>query len=145
MHLRQFLFLLYISNNTVNRTKKVLLGFAIIIALLTGIYVYSHFNPEEHIFFPKCPIYTLTGYECPGCGSQRALHSLFHGNIGAAFKYNAFIILLVPYVLLGIYIEYIANRTSPRIQRLRSIFFGKWAALILAVIIIIFTFLRNLL
>ena len=127
-----------------SRKKKALLGFAIIIALLTGIYVYSHFNPEEHLFFPKCPIYTLTGYECPGCGSQRALHSLFHGNISAALKYNAFIILLVPYVLLGIYIEYFANRNSPCIIRLRNIFFGKWAVLVLAVIIIIYTVIRNL-
>ena len=112
-----------------NRKKKALLGFAIVIALLTGIYIYSHFNPEEHIFFPKCPVYALTGYECPGCGSQRAFYSLFHGNIGAAFKYNAFIIFLVPYILLGIYIEYIANRNSRHIQRLRNIFFSKWSAL----------------
>jgi len=128
----------------VNRKKKALIGFAIMIALIAGIYIYSHYNPEEHILFPKCPIYTITGYQCPGCGSQRAFHNLFHGNIGTAFKYNAFVILLVPYVLLGIYVEYIANRTSPCIIRLRNIFFGKWAVLVLAVIIIMYTVIRNL-
>jgi len=133
----------YTQQNMGKKTRA-FIGFAIIIVLITGIYVYSHYNPEEHFLFPKCPVYALTGYQCPGCGSQRALHSLFHGNIKAVFTYNAFIIFIIPYTLLGIYIEYIANRTSPRIIRLRNIFFGKWAALTIAVVILLYTILRNL-
>ena len=113
------------------------------ILLIIGAYLYSQYNPEDYILFPKCPIYTLTGYKCPGCGSQRALHNLFHGNFLTAFMYNPLMILLIPYVFLGIYIEYIANKSNQLIVRLRDIFFEKWALLVLAVIILLYTMLRN--
>ncbi len=34
---------------------------------------------------PRCLFKLITGYECPGCGSQRAFHSLLHGDIAAAW------------------------------------------------------------
>lgn len=119
------------------------MGLAIMIALLVGIYLYSQYNPENNPFFPKCPVFMLTGYKCPGCGSQRAFHSLFHGDFLAAFMYNPLMILLIPYVLFGIYIEYMANKANPHIIRLRQIFFGKWAILVLAVVILFYTIWRN--
>ena len=128
-----------------SKKKRVFAGIAIMMVLLIGIYLYSQYNPEEHLLFPKCPVYALTGYKCPGCGSQRAFHNLFQGNFSTAFMYNPFMVLLVPYVFMGIYIEYIANRLNPCITRLRNIFFGKWAILALAVIILLYTILRNIL
>ncbi len=128
-----------------SRKKRIAIGVAIMIALLTGIYLYSQYNPENYRFFPKCPVYLLTGYKCPGCGSQRAFYNLFHGDLVTAFMYNPLMILLIPYVLFGIYIEYMADRNSPRIVHLRNLFFGKWAVLILAVIILLYTIFRNLL
>jgi hypothetical protein len=113
------------------------------IAVIAMIYLYSHFDPTDYAFFPKCPVYTLTGYECPGCGSQRAFYNLFQGNFLTAFRYNPLMFILVPYILLGIYIEYIANSSGNKIQRLRNIFYGKRAILVLAVIIIVYTILRN--
>ena len=127
-----------------SRKKRVFIGFAIIIVLLAGVYLYSQYNPEDYLLFPKCLIYTLTGYKCPGCGSQRAFHYLFQGNFITAFLYNPLMMLLMPYILLGIHIEYIANRTSPHIVRLRNVFFGKWAVLVLAVIILLYSILRNI-
>ena len=50
--------------------------------------------------FPACPFHALTGYLCPGCGSQRALHDLLHGNVGEAFRHNALLVVSIP--LLGI-------------------------------------------
>lgn len=38
---------------------------------------------------PRCPFRVLTGYDCPGCGSQRALHALLHGRFGDAWHHNA--------------------------------------------------------
>ena len=126
------------------KQKRVLVGLSIMVAFLAGVYLYSHYNPEDYHLFPKCPVYLLTGYECPGCGSQRAFHNLFQGNFIAAFNYNPLMILLIPYVLSGIYFEYIADRTATRIVRLRNILFGKWAAPILAVIILLYFILRNI-
>jgi hypothetical protein len=113
------------------------------IAVTVVIYLYSNFDPSDYAFFPKCPVYTLTGYKCPGCGSQRAFYNLFQGNFLTAFGYNSLMLILVPYILLGIYIEYIADLSGNGIQRLRNIFYGKWAILVLAVIIIAYTVLRN--
>ncbi|MDR2913566.1 MAG: DUF2752 domain-containing protein [Tannerella sp.] len=129
----------------VDRKKRIGIGLAIMVLLLAGIYLYSQYNPENYLFFPKCPVYTLTGYKCPGCGSQRAFYHLFHGNFVTAFMYNPLMMLLVPYVLFGIYIEYMTDRNNPRIVYLRNLFFGKWAVLILAVIILLYTISRNLL
>ena len=124
--------------------KRIAIGLALTTVIIAGTYMYAHFNPENHHFFPKCPVFLLTGYQCPGCGSQRAFYHLFHGNIATAFRYNPFVLLLAPYVITGIIIEYVANRNNPRIVRLRELLFGKWAVLVLAVFILLFTIFRNL-
>ena len=125
------------------KKKRIIYGFTIIFIIVAGVYLYSRYNPEEYKIFPKCPVYSITGYQCPGCGSQRAFHNLFHGDIKAAFIFNPLMMFLLPYVLSGVYLEYIANKSNPRIFRLRNIFFGKWAALVLGVVILTFTILRN--
>ena len=44
-----------------------------------------------------------TGLKCPGCGSQRMLHALLHGDIAAAWRFNALLFLLVPFlIVLGV-------------------------------------------
>jgi hypothetical protein len=126
-----------------NRKKRIFIGLILMIAIMGGVYLYSHFNPEEYRFFPKCPVYFLTGYKCPGCGSQRAFYHIFQGNIMTAFRLNPLMLLIVPYVLTGIYLEYIINRTNPRTVRLRELLFGKWAVLVLAITIVIYTIVRN--
>jgi hypothetical protein len=122
---------------------KLLIGLVLIITISAGVYLYSGYNPEDSGLFPKCPVFVLTGYKCPGCGSQRAFHHLFNGNFRAAFGYNPFILILIPYILLGIFIEYVALPQWRIASRLRRIFFDKEAVLILAAIVILYTILRN--
>ena len=57
--------------------------------------------------------------------------------------YNPLMLLLAPYILSGVFIEYIANKTNPRVVRLHNLLFGKWALLALAVITLLFVILRN--
>jgi hypothetical protein len=38
----------------------------------------------------------LTGLWCPGCGTARALHQLLHGNVAAAFRFNALSMAMLP-------------------------------------------------
>ncbi|MDR2775144.1 MAG: DUF2752 domain-containing protein [Tannerella sp.] len=125
------------------RKRKIWTGIILIIAIITGVYLYSRFDPSNYAFFPKCPVYTLTGYKCPGCGAQRAFYNLFQGNFLTAFRYNPLMFVLVPYVLAGIYMEYIANLPDDKRYRMRNIFYGKWAALILFSVITVYTVLRN--
>src|SRR5688500_6078308 len=54
------------------------------------------FDPTKTGFFPVCPLYSLTGFACPGCGLTRGFHALFHGDILTALDYNA----LLPFFAL---------------------------------------------
>jgi hypothetical protein len=51
----------------------------------------AYFDPSQAGFFPVCPLYTLTGIACPGCGMTRGFHALFHGDILTSLDYNALI------------------------------------------------------
>ncbi len=54
-----------------------------------GVFFVSYFNPVTAGFFPVCPLYAMTGLNCPGCGMTRGFHALFHGDILGALHYNA--------------------------------------------------------
>ena len=47
---------------------------------------------------PRCPIKMLTGFDCPGCGSQRALHSLLEGHLSESFHHNLILPFAVAYL-----------------------------------------------
>jgi hypothetical protein len=53
-------------------------------------------DPDRVPLYPVCTFHRLTGLECPGCGSLRALHQLLHGHLIAALCLNAFVILSLP-------------------------------------------------
>ena len=89
------------------RLRTVLLGG--IVVLLAGI-LYFAYNPATSAFFPRCPFLMATGLKCPGCGSQRALHSLLHLDFMQAFHYNAFLVLSLPLLLLLLFAEAIRTR-----------------------------------
>ena len=80
--------------------RTILYALSICIVCIIGAFIYYNYNPNSSLFFPKCPFLVLTGYKCPGCGSQRAIHALLHANLREAFSYNAFMILSLPYILL---------------------------------------------
>ncbi|HNF72486.1 MAG TPA: DUF2752 domain-containing protein [Chitinophagaceae bacterium] len=66
----------------------------LIVALsgMGGLYLLQflyHHHPSHYSFYPPCVFKWITGYECPGCGSTRALYELLHGNILRSFQYNA--------------------------------------------------------
>lgn len=71
---------------------------AAILLAITVLCIYFYFNPESGRLFPRCPFLILTGFQCPGCGSQRAIHSLLHGDIASAWHFNAVMLLFIPIV-----------------------------------------------
>lgn len=98
-------------------------------ALATGLAV--AFLPHE--WWPKCPIYALTGFYCPGCGGLRASWDLLHGNLAGALNQNALIFLIPVIIALGFWVD------KPQNRRYRK------SALIIAVsVAALFTILRNL-
>lgn len=87
----------------------------IVIVSLLGICIYYAFDPAQHLF-PRCPFALLTGFRCPGCGTQRAIHQLLHLNIGEAFRYNALFVVSIP-ILLFMLITYKLRAKFPRLYK----------------------------
>ncbi len=56
------------------------------------------FEPGRTGFFPICMFRFLTGYQCPGCGSTRALHQILHGHLVAAFMLNPLFLIALPFI-----------------------------------------------
>lgn len=56
-------------------------------------------DPNEPGNYPVCPFLAVTGRWCPGCGSLRGMRALLTGDVGAAFGFNALMVLSLPYLL----------------------------------------------
>jgi hypothetical protein len=74
--------------------------------------IYFVFNPETAGFFPPCLFHKLTGLKCPGCGTQRAIHSILHGEVAQAFFYNPALFAAVPLVGTLLYLESFGGRSK---------------------------------
>ncbi len=112
--------------------------------LFTGAVVAAavgYFNPVTAGFFPACPLYTATGIFCPGCGLTRGAHALLHGDVLAAFHFNAlwpFYAFLFGYVLLS---------TSLVVVRGRGLGYGvfkPWLLYGFLVLSLVYMVLRNI-
>ena len=82
--------------------RKGIVGLGLLVC--AGVVLYAY-NPATATFFPRCPFLVLTGLKCPGCGSQRGLHALLHGDVPLAFHYNALMVLSLPLIFLLLYAE----------------------------------------
>lgn len=125
-----------------SKEVKIGLGVVLTILVMAALFVFYTLDPAEQPLFPRCPFLLATGYECPGCGSQRAIHSLLHLEFKSAFRHNGMVLLAIPYVLLAVYLQYFGG--SKRNPRLEKIFFGRWSALAVLLGILIFWIGRNL-
>lgn len=83
----------------------------------------------------------LTGLQCPGCGSQRAIHALLTGELGQAWHFNALMVASLPFLLLLAVADIMRQRLPSFYARLNSV------AVIytVAVVIVVWWIGRNLL
>ena len=107
---------------------------------LLGFAVLHLFAPEEHGFYPKCGLYTLTGLHCPGCGSLRALHHLSHGEVLAALDSNAVLTLGLIVSLVWGLARWWRGRLFPWQRALT----GGRGVVVGMVLVVLFGVLRNL-
>ncbi|MFA7389444.1 MAG: DUF2752 domain-containing protein [Proteiniphilum sp.] len=114
---------------------------ALLLLLPVVLFLYYSFDPATDPFFPICPFRAVTGLECPGCGSQRAIHSLLHLHPGDALAYNALMVLALPYILLGFWLEWLGG--GKRYPRLQRFLFGRWSALVVLLLVLSFWIGRN--
>lgn len=89
------------TNYLFSTTERVIAG-AVLAVFAIGCLIVGLFNPTTSSFFPACPLLSVTGYACPGCGLTRGFHALFHGDIWTAISFNALVPIYCFIFLYGI-------------------------------------------
>ena len=82
-----------------SRSRSFIKISAVILALAGAVWLafyYYTIDPGSSAMAPKCMFKVLTGWDCPGCGSQRAFHAILHGDFPAAWHFNPFVFFAVP-------------------------------------------------
>ena len=103
---------------------------------------YFFFNPAENPFFPSCPFKSATGLDCPGCGSQRAIHELLHLNFKSAFIHNPLIVVAIPVSFL--YLIFSIDAVKNKFPKRYRLLFNRISFYIFAVIVLLFFIFRNM-
>ncbi|MDR2955256.1 MAG: DUF2752 domain-containing protein [Prevotella sp.] len=121
--------------------KYILLSLAIIFPLVityTYYAIYDMFGDNS-----LCTFKDATGLECPGCGGQRSIYFLLHGDVLQALRYNAFFIIALPFLS---YFYYRAVRVYILGQKehLKSFVFTPTFGFSLLAFVILFFILRNI-
>ena len=80
------------------------------VGLLCAAGIYYFYDPSLDNFFPRCPFLTITHLRCPGCGSQRAIHAILHGDLATAWHFNAMMIISIPILAIYTFAEFTRKR-----------------------------------
>jgi hypothetical protein len=113
-----------------------------LLAVLAAVAILFFFlDPSEHDIFPRCIFYSVTGYYCPGCGSQRSIHSLLHFDFKGVVQHNVLFLMAVP-ALLYHYLHPFFNKKF--YKNLPNLFYMKATPVVVLILIILFWFIRNL-
>lgn len=114
-----------------------------LIAVAVFIYYYHNYNPEHHDLFPKCIFLQLSGFKCPGCGSQRAIHHILNGNFKIAWQMNALLITMLPFITAGLFLNtYKGNNAT--LMNIKKMFFKSSVIYLILIVILIFWVARNI-
>ena len=123
-------------------SKSIRLIIFIGIGLFIVAALYFLYDPSENKLFPTCPFLKLTSYECPGCGSQRAIHLLLNFNFKEAFFSNLLVIPALLLVVLLVCMQFFGGKNRfPRLDYVLSSSKFIWVVL---VVIVLFGVGRNL-
>ena len=108
-------------------------------ALAAGALLFA-FEPATTCWFPSCPLFALTGWLCPLCGSLRAVHALLHGAPLVAFRLNP----LTTIGLAAVVLVYASDEVDPaRTTRQIDRFFARCFSLRALAVAILFGVIRN--
>ncbi len=130
------------------KRKVPIITVAAILFVIAAILFYGIGDPESGKLYPKCPFFLLTGLECPGCGSQRAVHSILNGDIAGALHYNILVVIAIPYILIFFILKGMAalgrdTKTLAVTARINRFLYHGTAIYIILIIVISFWIIRN--
>jgi hypothetical protein len=124
------------------KQKQVILIIIVSTAALAMALLYFFIYPVYGKYFPKCLLYTFTGLYCPGCGSQRAIVALLHGDILNALRNNFLAVSALPFIAYSFII--LCVNTFGKRQLNGKIFYSPFFVRAVLVIVIAFSILRNI-
>lgn len=104
-------------------------------ALVCGVAVIAYlalFDPVSHPA-PRCIFNALTGWQCPGCGTQRAVHAALNGRFAVAWSENPAVFFAAPLAVL--------YACSPK--RLEKVLYSPVAFYAIASAVVLWWVLRN--
>jgi hypothetical protein len=122
--------------------KKFLYFALVTIGVTTLGVVYYLYNPSKYSFFPKCPFHTLTGFDCPGCGSQRAFYFLLHGRVLQAARQNVLFVASVPFLFIHFY--YKAKTAITKQDYRWKVIYHPLTPKIIFALVVVFWVVRNI-
>ncbi|WP_157610497.1 DUF2752 domain-containing protein [Spirillospora albida] len=121
--------------------RRLLAPAAVLVLAASAVAYVAAVDPNDDGHYPTCPFLSLTGYQCPGCGSLRTVHALAHGELRTAAGLNPLAVAMVP-VLVFFWLRWTAARAADRPARTRA---GDprliWALL---AVVLLFWLVRNL-
>jgi hypothetical protein len=99
-------------------------------------------DPHDSGSWGYCPWKLLTGLDCPGCGSLRAVNDLTHGDVVAAASSNLLFVVAVPIVVV-LWLFWVRRSWTGAAPRRLSTRTTKvlWTSTL--VVAVVFTVLRN--
>lgn len=131
-----------VDNQTDLRKKRIRL-ILVTLMFLGFLYYFFQFNPSRNEgAFLRCPSNLIFGINCPGCGSQRALHYLLHFDFFNALRNNVLFVIGFPFVLYFLLISFFNkwNGTKKTIPFITN----KYVIIGLLIVIVLFGILRNI-
>lgn len=122
--------------------KGVIRILCFLVPVLLIIYYYNYFGSSGNDGL-VCVFNKQTGWLCPGCGGQRAIHALLHGDFIEAFQLNPLIYILLP-LLSFLYLALVEVYVLKNKTFLMKYAIPNWFAYSLIGILIIFFIVRNI-
>lgn len=125
-------------------TRKVLGNIVLVLLpILLVVLYYHYYMTSGDVWSVQCTFHDITGWQCPGCGGQRAFYYLLHGEVLMGLRHNVLILLILPlfffcYIILG-QIYLVGNKNFGR-----HLNFKTWHVYLFIGLLLSFFVLRNI-
>ncbi|WP_290100216.1 DUF2752 domain-containing protein [uncultured Muribaculum sp.] len=121
--------------------RRVIMVCAAAVIFIVAAWFYFSFDPASTHLFPKCLFLQVTGFKCPGCGSQRAVHAILNGDMVTAWRMNAFLVAAIPVIAVMLVAELMRTRNRAFYKSVNS----RVVVLSVLFLIVMWWVLRNIL
>ncbi|MBD5193512.1 MAG: DUF2752 domain-containing protein [Bacteroidales bacterium] len=123
--------------------SRIIVAVVAVAAVVAMVALYSRFDPTSTWWMPRCPSKMITGFDCPGCGSQRAIHALLHGDVAGAVRYNFMIFPAMTMVAL-LLVAQLGRHRWRAMGRMHNLLNSTPVILTVLVVMIVWWVVRNI-